>query len=199
MELLCFVRNDKNYFNTPFLMISDEMSKEKVFYAFEEGVDAYITKPFTEKNVINAVNEILMKKSSPDPLHYKIQRLNSLKLQEKYDDAIELGENLLKKNNRPDILFLLSNCYQKIFKTQKAIESLQKVLEMEQNSKAYHLLGKIYMEEEEEYDKAIEYFEKAYSLNPMNRNIVIDIGNHCRRNTPLDTSLVRDPLTDLSG
>lgn len=175
IELLTALRSDPQYFDTPVMMISDELSEDKIYYAMEEGVDGYHTLPFTEKKIINGITEVLMRKSDPDPLRYKIQRLCSLKLQEKYNNAIEFGKTLLREHMRTDILFLMSNCYMDANEPDNARRCIKRALKIEESSKGYHLLGTVYMREGE-YEKAIENYEKAYSLNQLNRNIVVDIG-----------------------
>lgn len=41
IELLTKIRNHPKYHHLPVLMVTEEMSEEKVIYAVEEGVDGY--------------------------------------------------------------------------------------------------------------------------------------------------------------
>lgn len=175
IELLKTLREDPKYFDMPILMLSEEMSEDKILYALEEGVDAYQQKPFSEARLINSINEVLQKKLDPDPMKYKMQKLYSMKARKKYHDAIVFAKSLLKQNKSLPIFLILGECYIENGDSEKAKKSFQHALKIKKSSKAFHLLGKVYSQEGE-YEKAIKYFEEAYSINQLNTNIVIDMG-----------------------
>lgn len=51
LELLGRVRNSEPHSHIPFLMLSDEVAKEKVVSAVEAGADDYLVKPFQPKEL----------------------------------------------------------------------------------------------------------------------------------------------------
>lgn len=175
IELVTILRNNPNTFDIPILMVSEESSDHQILYAVEEGVDGYQEKPFTEQSLINKINEIILSKMNPDPMKYKIQKLFSMKVQKKYTQAIVLGKSLLEENKNTDVYILLSQCYFENKEYDRAKKCLRDLLEIGKNSKALHLLGKICLEEGN-FKEAIDYFEQSYNINPMNHNVVIDIG-----------------------
>lgn len=177
IELLMAIRSDPNYFNTSVLMLAEEMSDDKIFYAIEEGVDAYLEKPFSEDKFIANINKVLQKDLDPDPIKYKLQKMTAMSLRKKVNEAIVYGNSLLQEyENNIDIYLILSECYLSTRDYDKAEECLNKVLRInKKSSKAYYMLGQISMKQFE-YEKAISYMEKAYSINPLNRDAVISIG-----------------------
>ena len=176
IELLITIRRDQRYQDIPVLMVTEEMSKEKVVYAIEEGIDGYQEKPFSEKSIIDAIKKILYKKLHPDPLQYKIQKLSSLKLQKKYDEALAFAKEILRQGENPDILFISSECYLYKKDCENAKKYIQKALEIRRDSKALNLLGKIYMAEKK-FEESIEYLKEASLMNPLNLNRKIEVGN----------------------
>ncbi len=176
IEVLRSLRNDPEHYNMSILIVSEEMSKEKILFALEEGVDACLSKPFSETELISSINEVLQAKLNPDPMKYKLQRLYSLKAQKKYDKAVEFAESLLEEGKNVYVYLALGECYLADNQYEEARDSLQEVLKIKKNSKALHLIGKTYMGEAE-YEKAIEFFEQAYMANSMNIGAIIDMGN----------------------
>ncbi len=61
LELLKKVRENPDYKNTPFLMITAENSKERVVEAIEAGTSDFIAKPFTEGTLRDKIVGILEK------------------------------------------------------------------------------------------------------------------------------------------
>ncbi len=175
VELLKIVKEDPTYCDIPFLMITGEMTKEKVVYAVEEGVDGYLVKPISQDQVITAVRDILYEKLHPDSLQHKIKKLSRLKIGKKYDEALSFGQEILKKNRHPDIFFILGECYFHKKNYEKAREYIRKVLETKRHSKALHLLGQIYMAEGK-YEEAIQYLKEACTINPLNLDRKISLG-----------------------
>ncbi len=175
IELLTVIRKDPAYCDIPFLMITGEMTKEKVVYALEEGVDGYLIKPISQNQVITAVRNILHEKSYPGSTRYRIKKLRHLELRKKYDEAVTLAQEILKKDENPEAFLVLSKCYLHKKDYKNATKYAQKVLKIKKDSRALHLLGKIYMAQEK-YDEAIEYLNQSSEINPLNLARKIEIG-----------------------
>lgn len=176
IELVAAIRKDPSYFDMPILMISEDMSKQKILYAFEEGIDGYQEKPFSEISFIDGINKVLQQKLDPNPIKYQIQKLYALKVQEKYDQAINFAESLLLQGESNEIFTILSECYMGKNDNETAKKTLHKALEKKESCKAYHLLSKICIEEGK-FKEAIEFLEQAYLVNPLNTDVVIDMGS----------------------
>ncbi|MBF0103463.1 MAG: tetratricopeptide repeat protein [Desulfobacterales bacterium] len=177
IELLSTIRKDPNLCNISVLMVSEEMSDDKILYAIEEGVDAYQEKPFSEQELIQNIHKIMEKELEATSLKYELQKLTAMRLRKRYDSAIEFGQNLLVQHpNSIDVYIILSECYMNQMQIDLAKETLQKALKINPNSsKIYHMLGKISLKEGK-YDEAISQLERSYSLNPLNTSAAIDIG-----------------------
>ena len=176
IELLQQVRKDPDRLETPFLMISDEMSKEKFAYAIEELVDGYQIKPFTEKDLMQAINDIRTKRDNLSPFETKVNMLRRLVLLKQYDKAISIGEEMLKEDPHPDVRYIVGECfyYKKDYNT--ASFHLKKLLDTDSNSKGAYLYGKVLMAIGQ-YEQAIEYLEQASDQNTLNLERKIEVGN----------------------
>ena len=166
IELLTTIRNDPDCQHVSFLMTTCEFTEEKVRYAIEEGVDGYQIKPFSEERIINDIERILRIKLHPDSLQHKIQKLSTLHLNRKYDEALLFARENLNEEKHPNVSFILSRCYLAKKDYKNAQKYAQEVLEKRQDSRALHLLGEVCMAEEK-YEEAIEYLKKASEMNPQ--------------------------------
>jgi two-component system chemotaxis response regulator CheY len=63
LELLKFVRAEKNLPNVAFIMLTAEGERSSIIDAVGEGVDAYIFKPFQKPDLEKAIQKILKKYS----------------------------------------------------------------------------------------------------------------------------------------
>ena len=61
LELLNYVRTEKQIKNIPFLMITAEAQRENIIEAAKAGVSQYIVKPFTEEALQEKIESILPK------------------------------------------------------------------------------------------------------------------------------------------
>ena len=176
IELLTKIRNHPKYHHLPVLMVTEEMSEEKVIYAVEEGVDSYQQKPFTEERIIDAIRSVFRGRLNPDEMQYKIQKLSVLKIYERYDEAIGFAQQLLTQKEHPTVLSILVECYFNAEDFENARKYIDRLLEIKNDSKALNLLGKICMKEEK-HEEALQYFKQASVKNPLNRARKIELGN----------------------
>ncbi|MBF0228411.1 MAG: chemotaxis response regulator CheY [Desulfamplus sp.] len=59
LELLKWVRANKRYAKTPFLMVTAEAQKQNVIEAVQAGVSNYVVKPFTAEAISEKLKKIL--------------------------------------------------------------------------------------------------------------------------------------------
>lgn len=175
-ELLTKIRSDPKYHRLPVLMVTEEMSEEKVIYAVEEGVDGYQQKPFTEERIMYAIKSILRKRLNPDEMQYQIQKLSLFKIYKKYSDAIDYALKLLMQKKHPTVLSILAECYFNVGDLENARKYIDRLMEIKTDSKSLNLLGKICMKEEK-HEEALQYFKQASIKNPLNRKRKIELGN----------------------
>ncbi len=176
IELLTKIRSHPKYHHLPVLMVTEEMSEEKIIYAIEEGVDGYQQKPFTEERIIDAIKRIFRGRLNPDEMQHQIQKLSLLKIYERYDEAIDYAQQLLTQKEHPAVLSILVECYFNVEDFENARKNIDRLLEIKNDSKALNLLGKICMKEEK-YEEALRYFKQASVKNPLNRKRKIELGN----------------------
>ena len=176
IELLTKIRNHPKYHHLPVLMVTEEMSEEKIIYAIEEGVDGYQQKPFTEERIIDAIKSIFRGRLNPDEMQHQIQKLSLLKIYERYDEAIDYAQQLLTQKEHPAVLSILVECCFNVEDFENARKNIDRLLEIKNDSKALNLLGKISMKEEK-YEEALQYFKQASVKNPLNRKRKIELGN----------------------
>ena len=62
-QVLALIRKNKNLANTPFLFLTAKTSKEEIREGMSLGADDYLTKPFTSKELFNAV-EVRLSRST---------------------------------------------------------------------------------------------------------------------------------------
>lgn len=176
IELLTKIRSHPKYHHLPVLMVTEEMTEEKVIYAVEEGVDGYQQKPFTEERIIDAIKSIFRGRLNPDEMQYQIQKLSLLKIYERYDEAIDYAQQLLSQKEHPAVLSILGECYFNVEDFENARKYIDRLLEIKIDSRALNLLGKICMKEDKQ-EEALQYFKQASIKNPLNRARKIELGN----------------------
>lgn len=176
IELLTKIRSHPKYHHLPVLMVTEEMTEEKVIYAVEEGVDGYQQKPFTEERIIDAIKSIFRERLNPDEMQYQIQKLSLLKIYERYDEAIDYAQQLLSQKEHPAVLSILGECYFNVEDFENARKYIDRLLEIKIDSRALNLLGKICMKEDKQ-EEALQYFKQASIKNPLNRARKIELGN----------------------
>ncbi|MFP3984252.1 MAG: response regulator, partial [Desulfurivibrionaceae bacterium] len=65
LDLLSRIRNSRNYFNLPFVMIAGEDQKTAILNMIEEEVDYYLIKPVTPRSLEVLLDRIVRTISSP--------------------------------------------------------------------------------------------------------------------------------------
>lgn len=94
----------------------------------------------------------------------------------KFQTSITYIEQALRKNNtEPEFYVLRAKANYKIGNKILAMDDLNKSLEYSNNFAAYHLRGKLYLENNE-LDKAKLDLRNAYELNPKSADVLFDLG-----------------------
>ncbi len=171
-ELLKMVKNDPEYFITPFILLSPDTSILKNIYAMEEGADNYSSIPFTEENMMEIIENCIKDRLSERPEKLLETNMIRNKLLKKHDKVIELGKKLKKTSKSQNASILTGESLYHVKEYDRARTILKDSLKAGKNSRALDLLGKIHAKKGES-DKSLEYFELAKKHNPLNieRNI----------------------------
>ncbi len=71
------LRKDKNYKNTPFLLLSTENLRKDVILASEGGINTYLLKPFSYEDFCAQIQSMLAAAVHPSPLNSLIERADA--------------------------------------------------------------------------------------------------------------------------
>jgi two-component system, chemotaxis family, chemotaxis protein CheY len=203
IELLTHLKSDPKYFTIPVVMISDERDSAKVLYAAEEGVDGFLVKPFSERDLINSIKAALAKCNSKDEIEQKIVEMRRLKLSKNYQEALELGFEILNTRNHPRVLLMTCECLFQLKQYDKAISIMADVDEEDRTSQHAKLLGQIYMNAGQ-YAQGILALEQAVQMNALNNDLKIDLAMACFENDNIEEaervvqSIMNNQPTDLN-
>lgn len=63
-EVCTFVKNDSSYNDCKVVFLSAKSKKEDIEKGYELGADLYLTKPFSTKNLLKHINELLETKKN---------------------------------------------------------------------------------------------------------------------------------------
>ena len=169
LELLQELRERTDLNRPPFCLSMDNVSKEKLMLAVENGVDEILVKPFTLSDIMPKVHNAWKKFHNPRNPE-KAYELAKLQLRDKkYDEAFNIYKTLSDssaKSARPLVGMARVSIGRKDLP--KALEYLNAA---EARNKSYvHVFaarGEIYSEMKK-WDDALKAFNQAIALSPLN-------------------------------
>lgn len=203
IELLTTLKSDPKYFTVPVVMISDERDAAKVLYAAEEGVDGFLVKPFSELDLINSIKAALAKCNSRDEIERKVVEMRRLKLSKNYQEALNVGAEILNVRNHPRVLLMTCECLFQLKQFDKAMSIMADVEEEDRSSQHAKLLGQIHISAGR-YAQGILALEKAVKMNTLNNDLKIDLATACFANDDIEEaerviqSIMSNRPTDLN-
>jgi two-component system chemotaxis response regulator CheY len=174
IELLKTIRGDVDLFSRSVLIVSDEVSLEKVLYAIEEGVNGFVTKPFSETELVKRLRHVLDLVANPPAIQQKVDQMRRLKLSHNYSEALRLGLEILASQNHPVVGLMACECLYHLKDYDKAIQLISDTEEAARTSQHVSLLGKIFLSLGKR-DDAVLYLEQAVRRNPVNDERKIDL------------------------
>jgi tetratricopeptide (TPR) repeat protein len=169
LELLAELRERTDLDRPPFCLMMDNVSKDRLMLAVENGVDEILVKPFTLSDIYPKVHMSWKKFHNPKNPE-KAYELAKIALRDKKFDESDRIYKLLaessEKSARPHVGLARSAFGRK--DPQKALEYLATA---EIRNKAFvHIFstrGEIYAEMGK-FDEALKAFEQAITLSPLN-------------------------------
>tara|TARA_A100001011_G_scaffold367385_1_gene420767 strand:+ start:540 stop:2177 length:1638 start_codon:yes stop_codon:yes gene_type:complete len=106
----------------------------------------------------------------------KKEKILNLYKEKKFDDAIKHGEKLLKKNNDPQLLFLISLSLINLQNFVKAEEYLNNLISIKKTPELYYTYGNV-QKKLKKYHDAIISFNFAIELKPSFSEAYNNLGN----------------------
>jgi tetratricopeptide (TPR) repeat protein len=169
LELLSELRERTDLDRPPFCLVMDNVSKERLMLAVENGVDEILVKPFTLSDIYPKVNMSWKKFHNPKNPEKVYEIAKQALRNKKFDEADKIYKLLSEssdKSARPLVGMARSALGRK--DPHKALEHLAMA---EQRNKAYvHIFaarGEIYVEMKK-FDDALKAFDQAITLSPLN-------------------------------
>ena len=169
LELLAELRERTDLDRPPFCLIMDNVSKERLMLAVENGVDEILVKPFTLSDIYPKVNMCWKKFHNPKNPE-KVYEMAKMALREKnFDEAEKIYKLLAEssdKSARP--LVGLARAARGRQDLPKALEHL--AMAEQRNSSYVHIFaarGEIYCEMKN-FEEAFNAFDQAITLSPLN-------------------------------
>lgn len=177
LELLVYIRKDKQLRDLPVVMVTAEASRDIVAEAAESDVDAYILKPLTVKSLGDKISSVIKKIKNPPPMFYHLKRARNFKEVGHLNAAIEEIHLAIKADplsSKP----LRELGY--LFFSENEGGQAEKYFLKAANINPYdvfalHYLGKLYLNRNQ-IEKAEIYFDKAMLISPRNIPRCIDYG-----------------------
>ncbi len=100
--------------------------------------------------------------------------MRKLKLEGKYNEAIQVGQEVFKAHRDPNVLFLLAECLAELNQFSTAISVLKESAKAEKCGRSNNLLGKIYMKQGEQED-GIAHLKRASEQCVLNLDRKVDL------------------------
>jgi two-component system chemotaxis response regulator CheY len=164
VELLQAIKNDPDLFATQVLILSSETAPLWLLLAFEEGVDAFIIKPFTQNALMESLVRVMQKRAGSGKR--KLDEVIRLKLLGHYQEAIDLGEQLLDELEEAGLEYTIAECHYQAGQYDEALKKAETVMEKNRDGKSMSLVGKIHMEKGN-YEQAIAVLQQAVDKNSL--------------------------------
>ncbi len=169
IDLVRKARENEQFSNTPFLMVTAEVQESHIVQAAESDIDGYIIKPFVAKTLQTKINSIIEKRKSPTEFDQLIKEGIDLRKEKQYENAIAKFEEALKLTGKSSrIWHLIGETFQIQGEMKKAEKYFQEAVKNNPlYIKVHHSLGELYQKTGEE-EKAFVALEKAAKISPNN-------------------------------
>ncbi len=101
------VKEIKKFKDVPVIMLSARTEEYDKLYGFELGIDDYVTKPFSPKEVMARINAIVKRKSSPQVASRESEKFEGLEIDMKGRNVYIDGEKAILTPKEYELLFYL--------------------------------------------------------------------------------------------
>jgi DNA-binding response OmpR family regulator len=169
VEVLRIIREDDQYQDLPFLMVTAEVEEGTVAEVIEAEVDGYILKPFIPKTLEEKMIEIMKRKLAPPPLDTHLRQAEAYRRAGKFDQAHLELDNATHINSRsPKIHFSRGL----LFEAEGDLEKAELAFATARQAgpkfiKAHEKLASIY-EKQGKASEMLAVLKEAVSVSPKN-------------------------------
>lgn len=180
LEILNMIRESKEYFNLPFVMVTGVDSKCEFMKTVRAEVDHYIIKPFNAQKLGEMLDKIIRSITKPTNYEKAIFAGKYYLLNNELEKSLQSFEIAVKvKTDSAPAYFYKGLIYDKINETDMAESNYKNALAIENNFiNALTGLAAIYRKRKD-YPKLIICLKRASEIAPASFNLSLDIGIAC--------------------
>lgn len=171
------IRGNKQFENTPILVLTSESTEKHVGLASEVGVSGFLVKPFTPKALLEKFQSIIDLRENP-PEHVKlIMEGERLTANGEYDEALSVYQRSRGLVDSARIIVLIGEALIHLGKTDEALKTFDEAIERNPTYlKAFVAAINLLVKEGREAE-ALPYLEKAIFISPDNAERQAQIGS----------------------
>lgn len=169
LDLLAELRENTELDRAPFCLTMDNVSKEKLMLAVENGVDEILVKPFTLGDIVPKMRAAFNKFHNPANPERVYELAKTCFREQKFDLAEKIYKDLsiaAPKGARPEVGLARIEMQKK--NTTKALEYLSAAETKNPNYVHLYVERAQLYASENQWDLAIAGFQKAIDLSPLN-------------------------------
>ncbi|MDC0335701.1 tetratricopeptide repeat protein [Pseudodesulfovibrio sp.] len=161
------------YDKTKTVILSRELSRERLFQFYEDGADSFLKKPASINSIITKIAHILKPLTEAEAL---VEEGRAHIKDNRFEEALEVAENVLDRWNKNVAAMVIYGDAKKGLAMRE--EALGAYVKAERNSKHYleplQRIATIHVEDDNVCD-ALKYLKKLDRLSPLNCNRKIKI------------------------
>ena len=174
---LMSLRSMASFKRIPFLMVSGVVDEKKILQAGESEIDGYLTKPFSEQQLGEAVKKVYIKKERLSQLEVELGMIDVYLKSGKREQSYASAEKLMREYPKSArVVNTLGHVLAAIGKREEAIQMLKKAIQLNPlYLRSYEALGDVY-KEKGDIDLALEMYVKASEVSPLNVKRQMNIG-----------------------
>ncbi len=99
LELLTWCREQDNLKTMPFVMVTSRGDKENVVQAIQAGVSGYVSKPFTNEQLLTKVKQALNKVGKLDALMSGAPTKNELGIRQRFPERVDRWQGCCRRTS----------------------------------------------------------------------------------------------------
>jgi len=176
IDVIREIRADNEIGDLPIMMVTAETDPAQVVRAAEEGINGYLTKPFSGKVFEQKIQSILEARANP-PLHVKLlMEAESFLRKGDYDKAFLVFEKSLATKETARVMVHLGDIHQVRNNSEYAFSMYNHaMLSNARFLKAYSRAAELH-EKEGNLDAAVDLLSRALDMSPNNPDRLLSLG-----------------------
>ncbi|MEW6386807.1 MAG: tetratricopeptide repeat protein [Thermodesulfobacteriota bacterium] len=181
LELLKMFRASPRYENTPFLMITGEVTDDIVAATAESEVSGYLLKPFKLHTLETRLYTIVSSRYLPGSGEQMFIQAKKLIADNQAHQALAILRKLLRPpfKKQAKVISLIGECHRILGETNQASNHFSMALNLNpRHLRSYTSMAGL-LEDQGQYLEARYYLEKAQKLSPLNPERLFRLGQNC--------------------